>query len=31
MPRVSEALSETLKERFVGLTELPVNELEARA
>ena len=30
MPRVYEALNETLKELFVGLTELPVNELEAR-
>lgn len=30
MPRVYEALNETLKELFVGLTELPLNELEAR-
>lgn len=30
MPRVYEAINETLKELFVGLTELPMNQLEAR-
>lgn len=30
MPRVYEAINETLKELFVGLTKLPMNQLEAR-
>ena len=30
MPLVYEARNETLKELFVGLTKLPLNELEAR-
>ncbi len=30
MPLVYEARNETLKELFIGLTELPLNKLEAR-
>lgn len=30
MPRVYEAINETLKELFVGLTDLPMAQLEAR-
>jgi hypothetical protein len=30
MPRVYEAINETLKELFVGLTDLPIDQLEAR-
>ena len=30
MPRVYEAINETLKELFVGLTELPLDQLQAR-
>ena len=30
MPRVYEAINETLKEMFVGLTDLPMNQVEAR-
>jgi hypothetical protein len=30
MPRVYEAINETLKELFVGLTDLPMDQLEAR-
>ncbi len=30
MPLVYEARNETLKELFVGLTDLPMNQLEAR-
>jgi len=30
MPRVYEAINETLKELFVGLTDLPMEQVEAQ-